>query len=447
MHRRNIRINRAVLLIIGLAPLLLYGALGATIGRRDPILDKRDPVRPDPGFAYLYTAAHRYEPAAWMDGHDRFPLGAKLIAVQHGMVRLVAPGFYASADGAVSYDGHRALFSGKRTVTDRWQIWEANLEGGEPRQITRCPSDCVRALYLPDGEIVYSRGDALEITGKTGRITFAPGRYLTDEVLRDGRILFEVERGFYSRELFTVYPDGTGVESLRCDHGPDRGSARQLASGDYIFISGNRLARITSPLAHQTDVAQPDKEPAGPIAEVSPGVWLVSLRGKNHSIGLYRWDVATGQTAPLETPLEGAAVEPALLAARTPPREFPSARIPARTTGNLLCLNSRESRTPMNGAGVQSVKVYTLSGLLGQTAVEPDGSFYIQVPPDRPIRMELVDAAGRIVRGEHDWFWMRPAEQRICVGCHMGPERAPENKVPQILLKTIVPVKMLEVQP
>ena len=51
------------------------------------------------------------------------------------------------------------------------------------------------------------------------------------------------------------------------------------------------------------------------------------------------------------------------------------------------------------------------------------------------------------MRTENGWFWMRPSEQRICVGCHTGPERAPENKVPEVLLKTIVPVKMLEVHP
>jgi hypothetical protein len=87
------------------------------------------------------------------------------------------------------------------------------------------------------------------------------------------------------------------------------------------------------------------------------------------------------------------------------------------------------------------------AALLGQTEVEGDGSFYIQVPADKPLRMELVDGSGKTVQAEHGWFWMRPSEQRICVGCHTGPERAPENKVPEILLRTIVPVKMLEVQP
>jgi len=65
------------------------------------------------------------------------------------------------------------------------------------------------------------------------------------------------------------------------------------------------------------------------------------------------------------------------------------------------------------------------------------------VPADRPLRIEMLDAAGRAVRSEHGWFWMRPSEQRICVGCHTGPERSPENKVPEVLLRSIIPEKLL----
>jgi len=387
----------------------------------------------------VFTAAPQYEPKAWLDGRDRFPEGAKLVAVIGGMVRILAPGFYGSADPAVSFDATRVLFSGKRTPADHWQIWEVDLQGGSPVQLTECDSDCFRPLYLPDPTdgFVYSRGDRLEIGSKSTRITFAPARYMTDDVLRDGRILFEISRAS-TRELYTVYPDGTGVESLRCDHGPDRGDARQIASGDYIFLAGTRFARITSAFAHQLeDLPQPDREPTSPIAEISPGVWLVSLRRNGH-FGLFRFNTATLETVPLETPADASAVQPVLIAPRTPPKQFPSALVPTRTAGNLLCLTTRSAH---------SVRVYSPAGLLGQTEVEKDGSFYIQVPPDRPIRMELVDAAGRVTQAEHNWFWMRPAEQRICVGCHLGPERAPENKVPDVLLKTIVPVKMLEVQP
>jgi hypothetical protein len=41
-----------------------------------------------------------------------------------------------------------------------------------------------------------------------------------------------------------------------------------------------------------------------------------------------------------------------------------------------------------------------------------------------------------VLRQEHGWFWARKGEQRICVGCHTGPERAPENRVPEVLLRS-----------
>ncbi|HJT87334.1 MAG TPA: hypothetical protein VJ732_05745, partial [Bryobacteraceae bacterium] len=393
------------------AIVLIGGALYATGGKRDA------------GFAYIYTETVRYEPLAWLTGHDRFPQGATLQYASEQKRCQLVPEFYASADAEVSYDGRRVLFAGKPTPAGPWQIWEADLEGGRPRQILNRAGDCVRPRYLPTGEVVYTRmtaeGSELEIAGKP--ITFAAGRNLTDQVLRDGRILFETERLPGRRELFTVYPDGTGVESLRCDHGPDRGEARQIASGDSIFRSGERLARITSALAAQTGVPQPDAAGAGPIAEIAAGVWLVSLKEGNGRLGLYRWKAEGNVTEPLEVPANGSAVDPVIAAPHASPKQFPSALVTTRTAGNLLCLNARFSREPFDGAAVRSVRLYTRSAgqpvLLGEAPVESDGSFYIQVPADRPLRIEVADSSGRAVRGEHGWFWMRPSEQRICVGC------------------------------
>jgi hypothetical protein len=120
--------------------------------------------------------------------------------------------------------------------------------------------------------------------------------------------------------------------------------------------------------------------------------------------------------------------------------------MPERGAANLLCLNSRTTRdAQINGTG-QTVRVYTHRAakpqLLGEAPVYSDGSFYIQIPGEIPIRMELLDAAGRVVRAGKNWFWMRTGEQRVCVGCHAGPERAPDNEVPEVLQKTIEPVKM-----
>jgi hypothetical protein len=68
------------------------------------------------------------------------------------------------------------------------------------------------------------------------------------------------------------------------------------------------------------------------------------------------------------------------------------------------------------------------------------------VPGDRPIRFSLLNGAGSVVRKEAGWFWIRSGEQRICVGCHTGPERGSENRVPAVLLRTTTPADLTGAQ-
>ena len=85
--------------------------------------------------------------------------------------------------------------------------------------------------------------------------------------------------------------------------------------------------------------------------------------------------------------------------------------------------------------------------VMGTAPVEADGSFFVRTPADRPIRFALLDAKGAVVREEHGWFWIRRGEQRYCVGCHVGPERSSENRVPAVLLRTTTPVDLTGAQP
>jgi hypothetical protein len=78
----------------------------------------------------------------------------------------------------------------------------------------------------------------------------------------------------------------------------------------------------------------------------------------------------------------------------------------------------------------------------GTAPVEADGSFFVKLPANQPIRFALLDGKGAIVRQEHGWFWVRSGEQRICVGCHTGPERASENRVPAVLLRSTTPTDL-----
>jgi hypothetical protein len=399
---------------------------------------------------FVCTLAPQYDAAALSRGQERFPKGAEIFLISAGKRQKLAPGFYASADPAVSFDARSILFAGKAGASQPWSIWEAAVSGGTPRRVVECPTGCARPLYLPGGRIAYTRlsagGSDLEVAPLAGgdpprRLTFAPGRRLTDDVLRDGRILFESEG-----ELYTVYPDGSGVEALRCDHGPRRTDARQLSSGDVVFAAAGGLARFSPGLARQAEIGRTAAQAAGPVAEVAPGRWIVALRKPDGLFGLHLFD-ESGTSTPIEAPAGLHAIEPAIVRPRMAPKEFPSALVSTRTAGTLLCLDARESREPI-AEPVKTVRVYTRDAaggalLLGRQEVAADGSFYIEVPADRPLRIELLDAVGRTVRAEHGWFWMRPSEQRICVGCHTGPERAPENKVPQVLLRSIVPGKLL----
>jgi len=113
----------------------------------------------------------------------------------------------------------------------------------------------------------------------------------------------------------------------------------------------------------------------------------------------------------------------------------------------MLALDVRQSRAGDLKIAPASVRLETTDAqgrtvITGTAPVESDGSFFVKTPADKPIRFALLDAKGAVVRQEQGWFWIRRGEQRICVGCHTGPERASENRVPDVLLRTTTPVDL-----
>jgi len=398
---------------------------------------------------YIYTEASRYTPDATRTGGERFPAGAALQLVSGGRKWALAHGFAASADASVSFDGRRVLFSGKKSPGDPWQIFEIPVDGGVARLVVPEKTDAIAPFYLPGDRIVYSRrtpqGFQLVTVALDGggplQLTYGAGNRVASDVLRDGRILFEA-----AHELYTVYSDGSGVESYRCDHGPNRSGARQLSSGDILFETGGRLARFTSARAVQLPLPLPKGEFAGPVAEVSPAAWLVSNRAvSTAAYGLYLWHTGEALLEKVLAPA-AAAVQPVLVQPRTVPKRHPSA-LGDRQGANLLCLNVYTSKLPIATGSVAKVRVWALAdggspAILGEAPVEKDGSFFVNPPSETAIRFELVDRSGKIVAAEKDWFWARRGEQRVCVGCHAGPERAPENAVPQVLLRSTEPVNL-----
>jgi len=135
-------------------------------------------------------------------------------------------------------------------------------------------------------------------------------------------------------------------------------------------------------------------------------------------------------------------IQPVLLAERPIPNRHPSA-LHEWSYANTLCLNSYTSKDHIAEGAIATVRLYTRDAqggtqVQGTAQVEKDGSFYLRVPGDVPLRLELLDAGGKTVKSEAGWFWLRGGEQRICVGCHAGPERAPDNAVPMVLQRSTV---------
>ena len=419
----------------------------------------------------IVTAAPAYDSLAALEGGERFPQGAQLLLIHNGSAAPLLPDFAASADANVSFDGKSVLFSGKKKGGDPWQIWELTLSDRTVRQVVSSGSDAIRPLYLPGWRLVYAQRNGTrfqmysariadtkpleEIEGKGAQavfpISFMQASAIPADVLADGRVLFEslfpLGDG-KTPELYLVYSDGSGVESYRCDHSASaRWGGRQLRSGDVVFTRGSSLARFTSPLAQAESVAVPRAEYAGAIAETPSSEWLVSARSSAAArYSLQLWKPGSPTLRPFLAQTATNLIDPVLVAPRNRPRRHPSA-LHDWDYANLLALDRRISREGNLKAVPAAVRLEAQDwegGVvrMGTSPIESDGSFFVRVPADGPIRFALLDARGEVIRQEHGWFWIRRGEQRYCTGCHAGPEHAPENRVPQVLTRTTEPVDL-----
>ncbi|MBN2450430.1 MAG: HEAT repeat domain-containing protein [Lentisphaeria bacterium] len=122
----------------------------------------------------------------------------------------------------------------------------------------------------------------------------------------------------------------------------------------------------------------------------------------------------------------------------------PEAAAAVAPTGYLYCQNVRNTRHRAADAGrIRAIRVYegrpfslvptstiyahigTEGRELGTVPLAADGSFYVEVPADRALALQAVDAEGRGIINEMSWIYVRPGERRACIGCHAGTQSAP----------------------
>ena len=116
-------------------------------------------------------------------------------------------------------------------------------------------------------------------------------------------------------------------------------------------------------------------------------------------------------------------------------------------SGLIYCNSIFNSDLPYDHAQAKYVRV--LEGvLMGQSIaanaafrtralatvpVHPDGSFYVEVPADTPIRFELLDADGRMLVHETEFNYVRGGETKGCVGCHEPRKSSVANRRPEAM--------------
>ncbi len=439
-------------------------------------------ARPD--IIFVQTAVFVPGPLA-----QRFPQGSRIVRLSSSsgpgeLVHLTGE-FFAAADPQLNFDATRILFSGQKTKDHRWQLWEMDLDGTHKRQMTECSEDCLRGAYLPANEIAFTvettnpggSSSHLAVIKNDGSdlhpITFGGAPFQLETVLRDGRIVASApwplrasQDDSGARLLYTLRPDGTALESFRCAHGDKaiQADAEELADGSVVFVRRAILGSYPAGTLAQVQRGALVAMPLGPLRAIYQSPRQLSeteliiakqnLTAANSPgrFDLYVLNVLSGALGPrVYADAKLSSIQPAPVVAHAVPKHYWNTLNPDSSTGNLISLDSYLSADATHGritTPISRVRVFALDTTdgqernLGEAPVESDGSFFIKVPANTPVRFVLLDANGQTIREERSWVWARPGEQRGCTGCHGDKAVAPDNHWPQTLRRFDTPTPL-----
>jgi hypothetical protein len=292
-------------------------------------------------------------------------------------------------------------------------------------------------------------------------------------LLSDGRLLFSswlppAPDGQRNTALFTINTDGTDVFVFaNADRSKAaRGMARETPSEQVVYVEsvsaqewdrGGALIAVSRKRSlHTRGVLASDS--AGyyrsPFAMAGGGV-LVSYRdGASSSYGLYLVDPANGiRIGQVYDDANWHDVDAVQVGARPMPPGRSSVVSDQARAGLLYGLNAylsdAQHSSGMNDQRIHSLRVIearahsavarphsragtdpstTEDEVLGILPVEPDGSFYMEVPARTPLRLQTLDADGAVLQTMCSWMWVMPGEARGCIGCHEDRELTPPNR-------------------
>jgi hypothetical protein len=415
----------------------------------------------------------------------RYPSGSRVVLMKaplgSGQVQILSEGLAAAGDPIVSYDGQRVFFAAKASSAGDWQIYQEDFAGGRPQMLTAMPGGAMSPALLPNGSLVfasplakiggpnYSQPPSALYVQPPGdqprQLTFSSRGITEPTMLADGRILFvstqppESANSAPGQALFTINNDGTEITAFT---GPeDSASAiqqpRLLGDGRVVFLisksgsSSAEFVRMARPFQSRAPLFPGVTARIRSVEAASNGDLLVCAENATSakaSLALFR--VSPTATA-LGVPLLADPAWNYCEAVEVSPHRQPMGRLSTmdltKSTGKILCLNANFSNDPAAGTTPAATLVRVLAetspgniSALGEVPVQADGSFLAEVPADVPLGFEALDENGRVLRREAPMIWVRPAENRSCIGCHEPHNRSPQNHRP---LAVSVPITSL----
>ena len=406
---------------------------------------------------------------------------------------------------SASYDGKWVYFSMAPAGEKFFHVYRVAAAGGTPQRLTAGCFHDADPHELPDGRIAFSStrmGTYEEYHSGPARGLFVMEpdgsaiRCITHTIvfdteprpMADGRIAFVRADNFFERakvetQIHAIRPDGTAGQ---VEFGADRGRVgydRANAGGDFGGLLRNygygscaplpdgRLACLSTHglLISYPGVRQPTRVPnldARRLCDIAPlpDGRLLCTTANQDAIGVL--DPAAGSIVRLYAAPD-TRIHSAVYVGQRPRPPALADHVGAKAdapdpTGFLLCQDVYNTRqTGADWPRIRAIRIYEGRALtqrsshsdivhIGVQAVEqgtvpvaPDGSFYVEVPADRALAIQAVDAEGRAVLNELSWIYVRPGERRSCAGCHVQRQVSPtEGRVPPLATRSR-PIRLL----
>jgi len=409
----------------------------------------------------------------------RYPIGTRIVAARPDKsprrAKLLSQNLIAAGDPRLSPDGTQVLFCGKSEAGGPWQIYRTDLEGNAPQRLTEVAGGAMDPAWLPDGRFLFAspvpglpQAETLRQApaiyaqrldgGPAERLTSAAGATSQCTVLRDGRILFVAELNSPAGThdgLFTINSDGTEVTAFAAlhDHHSRIRRPRELPDGRVVFLAKRLDPPTAAERLEQVELRRPfsSRQTVAPLSasevlSAEPGIHFSLLAGfapgtspelSHATTAIAGLDGETGKLHMLFDDPDWNDLEAVQCAERMQPMGRLSTVNRDLNFGRILCLNANLSQTS-NPTAIQAgptasrIRFLTLTPEgqerdLGETDVHPDGSFLVELPADQPLGLETLDADGRVIQRLHASFWVRPGENRACIGCHEPHNQSPDN--------------------